>query len=35
LGAVVGMALFHERLSRLNLAGVVLAVLAIGWIAWP
>jgi hypothetical protein len=35
LGAVVGMALFHERLSRLNLAGVLLAALAIGWIAWP
>jgi drug/metabolite transporter (DMT)-like permease len=35
LGALVGMALFRERLSRLNLAGVLLAALAIGWIAWP
>jgi drug/metabolite transporter (DMT)-like permease len=29
LGAVVGMGLFRERLSRLNLAGVALALLAI------
>lgn len=35
LGALVGMVLFRERLSRLNLAGVLLAALAIGWIAWP
>jgi drug/metabolite transporter (DMT)-like permease len=35
LGALVGMAVFRERLSRLNLAGVLLAALAIGWIAWP
>jgi len=33
LGALVGMALFRENLSRLNLAGVLLAALAIGWIA--
>lgn len=33
LGAVVGLLLFGERLSRLNLAGVLLAVLAIGVIA--
>ncbi|GAA0247061.1 EamA/RhaT family transporter [Rhodanobacter caeni] len=35
LGALVGMALFRERLSRLNLAGVLLAALAIGCIALP
>ena len=29
LGAVVGVWLFHERLSRLNLAGILLALLAI------
>ncbi|HUH54664.1 MAG TPA: EamA/RhaT family transporter, partial [Rhodanobacter sp.] len=33
LGALVGVLLFRERLSRLNLAGVLLAALAIGWIA--
>jgi drug/metabolite transporter (DMT)-like permease len=33
LGALVGLLLFHERLSRLNLAGVALALLAIGVIA--
>jgi drug/metabolite transporter (DMT)-like permease len=33
LGAVVGLLLFRERLSRLNLAGVALAVVAIGVIA--
>lgn len=33
LGAVVGLLLFRERLSRLNLAGVALAVLAIGVLA--
>ncbi|HTM29113.1 MAG TPA: EamA/RhaT family transporter [Rhodanobacter sp.] len=33
LGALVGVLLFRERLSRLNLAGVLLAVLAIGCIA--
>ncbi|EIL97979.1 hypothetical protein RHOFW104T7_06350 [Rhodanobacter thiooxydans] len=33
LGAVVGLLLFRERLSRLNLAGVALALLAIGVIA--
>ena len=33
LGAVVGLLVFRERLSRLNLAGVVLALLAIGVIA--
>ena len=33
LGALVGLLLFRERLSRLNLAGVVLALLAIGVIA--
>ena len=35
LGAVVGLLLFRERLSRLNLGGVALAVVAIGVIAWP
>ena len=35
LGAVVGLLLFGERLSRLNLAGVLLATVAIGVIAWP
>ncbi len=35
LGAVVGLFLFRERLSRLNLAGVLLAAVAIGVIAWP
>ena len=35
LGAVVGLFLFRERLSRLNLAGVLLATVAIGVIAWP
>ena len=34
LGALVGLLLFRERLSRLNLAGVWLALLAIGVIAW-
>ena len=34
LGALVGLLLFRERLSRLNLGGVVLALLAIGVIAW-
>lgn len=33
LGATVGMLIFRERLSRLNLAGVVLALLAIAWIS--
>lgn len=33
LGALVGLLWFHERLSRLNLVGVVLALLAIGVIA--
>jgi len=33
LGALVGTALFRERLSRLNLAGVLLAALALGCIA--
>jgi drug/metabolite transporter (DMT)-like permease len=33
LGALVGLLLFRERLSRLNLAGVALAVVAIGVIA--
>jgi drug/metabolite transporter (DMT)-like permease len=33
LGALVGMLVFRERLSRLNLAGVVLALLAIVLIA--
>ncbi|KRE85910.1 hypothetical protein ASG75_10175 [Rhodanobacter sp. Soil772] len=33
LGALVGLLVFRERLSRLNLAGVVLALLAIGAIA--
>ncbi|KZC17809.1 hypothetical protein RHOFW510R12_10905 [Rhodanobacter sp. FW510-R12] len=33
LGALVGLLLFRERLSRLNLAGVALALLAIGLIA--
>jgi drug/metabolite transporter (DMT)-like permease len=33
LGAVVGLLLFRERLSRFNLAGVALALLAIGVIA--
>jgi drug/metabolite transporter (DMT)-like permease len=35
LGAVVGLLLFRERLSRLNLGGVLLAAVAIGVIAWP
>lgn len=35
LGAVVGLLLFRERLSRLNLGGVLLATVAIGIIAWP
>ena len=35
LGAVVGLLLFRERLSRLNLGGVLLAVAAIAVIAWP
>lgn len=34
LGALVGLLQFRERLSRLNLAGVWLALLAIGVIAW-
>jgi hypothetical protein len=33
LGAVVGLLVFREQLSRLNLAGVALALLAIGVIA--
>ena len=33
LGALVGLLVFRERLSRLNLAGVALALLAIGVIA--
>ncbi len=33
LGALVGLLLFRERLSRLNLVGVALALLAIGVIA--
>lgn len=33
LGALVGLLLFRERLSRLNLVGVLLALLAIGLIA--
>jgi multidrug transporter EmrE-like cation transporter len=33
LGAVVGLLLFRERLSWLNLAGVALALLAIGVLA--
>jgi drug/metabolite transporter (DMT)-like permease len=33
LGALVGLLVFHERLSRLNLGGVLLALLAIGLIA--
>lgn len=33
LGALVGLVLFRERLSRLNLGGVLLALLAIGVIA--
>jgi len=33
LGALVGLLVFHERLSRLNLGGVALALLAIGVIA--
>ncbi|MGH8157491.1 MAG: EamA/RhaT family transporter [Rhodanobacter sp.] len=33
LGALVGVLVFRERLSRLNFAGVVLALLAIGVIA--
>lgn len=34
LGALVGVLVFRERLSWLNFAGVVLALLAIGVIAW-
>jgi drug/metabolite transporter (DMT)-like permease len=34
LGALVGLLLFRERLSRLNLVGVALALLAIAVIAW-
>lgn len=34
LGALVGLLVFRERLSWLNLAGVALALLAIGVIAW-
>lgn len=34
LGTLVGVLLFHERLSRLNRGGVLLALLAIGVIAW-
>jgi drug/metabolite transporter (DMT)-like permease len=33
LGALVGLLLFRERLSRLNLAGVALALVAIGLVA--
>ncbi len=35
LGALVGLLLFRERLSRLNLGGIALAAVAIGVIAWP
>lgn len=35
LGAVVGLVVFRERLSAINLAGVLLAVLAIAWLAAP
>ena len=34
LGALVGLLLFHERLSRLNLGGVLLAALAIAVMVW-
>ncbi len=34
LGALVGMQVFGERTSRLNRVGLVMAVLAIGLIAW-
>jgi threonine/homoserine efflux transporter RhtA len=34
LGAVVGLVVFRERLSRLNLVGVALAVIAIGVLAF-
>lgn len=34
LGALVGLLLFHERLSRLNRGGVMLAVLAIAVMVW-
>jgi len=33
LGALAGLAVFRERLSRVNLAGLVLAVLAITLLA--
>ncbi|MEO9078507.1 MAG: EamA/RhaT family transporter [Rhodanobacter sp.] len=33
VGALVGLGLFHERLTRLNLAGVALALLAVGVMA--
>jgi multidrug transporter EmrE-like cation transporter len=33
LGALVGLLVFRERLSRFNLAGVALALVAIGVIA--
>ena len=35
LGAVVGLLVFREQLSRINIAGVVLAGLAIGLLAAP
>jgi drug/metabolite transporter (DMT)-like permease len=34
LGALAGMLLFRERLSRTNLAGLLLALLAIALLAW-
>jgi hypothetical protein len=34
LGALVGLLLFRERLSRLNLGGVLLAALAIAVMVW-
>ncbi len=34
VGALVGLLLFRERLSRFNVVGVLLAVVAIGVIAW-
>src|SRR6185312_5361900 len=34
LGALTGVLLFRERLSRINLAGLGLALLAIALLAW-
>lgn len=34
LGALVGVLVFRERLSRLNLGGVLMALAAIGMLAW-